>query len=104
MFVADLDSLVFHQTDEFVGVGLRGEFVDIVAGAAIREGLEHFRNCCRPKMNCHSERSEESPHFSRGTTVYTINENALERKLLLYNLAAYVLLYLFVIVLVHSCR
>jgi hypothetical protein len=28
-------------------------------------------------MNCHSERSEESPHFSRGTTVYTISENAL---------------------------
>ena len=40
--------------------------------------LEHFFcNCYRPKMNCHSERSEESPHFARCATVYTFSKNAL---------------------------
>jgi hypothetical protein len=29
-------------------------------------------------MNCHSERSEESPHFVRYATVYTYSNNALE--------------------------
>jgi hypothetical protein len=28
------------------------------------------------QMNCHSERSEESPHFVRGATLYIIGENA----------------------------
>ena len=36
--------------------------------------LEHFSNCYRPKMNCHSERSEESPHFARCATVYTLSK------------------------------
>jgi hypothetical protein len=28
-------------------------------------------------MKCHSERSEESPHFIRDATLYTLGENAL---------------------------
>jgi aspartate/methionine/tyrosine aminotransferase len=27
-------------------------------------------------MDCHSERSEESPHFARCATVYTFSKNA----------------------------
>ena len=41
--------------------------------------LEHFSNCYRPKMNCHSERSEESPHFARCATVYTFSKNAIAK-------------------------
>ncbi|MDR3745085.1 MAG: DMT family transporter [Acidobacteriaceae bacterium] len=48
--------------------------------------LQHFANCnrsgeiCHPEQspleNCHSERSEESPHFARTTTLCPINKNA----------------------------
>jgi len=34
-------------------------------------------------MNCHSERSQESPHFAHYATVYTFRENAVAPDLLL---------------------
>ncbi|MDR3745703.1 MAG: peptidoglycan editing factor PgeF [Acidobacteriaceae bacterium] len=40
--------------------------------------LEPSSNCCRPEMNCHSERSEESPHFARSVAVYPFGKNALD--------------------------
>ena len=36
-----------------------------------RQRLEHFQHYCNPSKDCHSERSEESPHFARSEIHYT---------------------------------
>jgi len=46
--------------------------------ASLRNGkLEHFHCYWNAPMDCHSERSEESPHFVRRAIHYAIAENAL---------------------------
>jgi len=47
-----------------------------VQTAALRYELAPFPNGYRPKKNGHSERSEESPHFARTTTVCPIMRTA----------------------------
>jgi hypothetical protein len=54
---------------------------DAAVDRTVLPRLMHFHNCDRPKMNCHSDpelaEGEESPHFARCATAYTIGKTAL---------------------------
>jgi DsbC/DsbD-like thiol-disulfide interchange protein len=54
----------------------------------IMHSLEHFPDYCRVENYCHSERSEEFPHFARTATLSAISKKALRRTVALLALVA----------------